>query len=226
MAFVPNGSLEQYLYQQVTRLEESRWLMSFEMILQIAEGVANALAYLHHEHDAVPIIHGDVKPSNILLDSELQAHLADFGLAKLAKSSTGDVSLTSNFKVWIGYMAPEFAYAAKITTKVDIYSFGVVILEMMTGKGPTNELLHGVSLHDWVKQKLLLSHDGTSLWSILLAPSLQSSSSGSEIDPESEVRRLLHLAVACTEQLPMKRPTAQHIKAFLDSVLNKKEHMN
>ncbi|MCO5607426.1 hypothetical protein L7F22_061622 [Adiantum nelumboides] len=218
MAFVPNGSLEQYLYQ-VTRLEDERRL-SFDMILQIVQGIANALAYLHHEHDAVPIIHGDVKPSNILLDSELQAHLADFGLAKLAKNSTGDVSLTSNFKGSIGYMAPEFAYAAKITTKVDIYSFGVVILEMMTGRGPTNELLHGVSLHDWVKQNLLLSHDGTTsfLWSIqLLAPSLQSSSLWSEIDPEPKVRLLLRLAVACTEQLPMKRPTAQDMKAFLDS---------
>ncbi|KAI5069598.1 hypothetical protein GOP47_0015899 [Adiantum capillus-veneris] len=102
LEFMPNGSLQQYLYQDANQYFQKR--LSQQVVLKIAQGVANALAYLHHEYDAVPIIHGDVKPSNILLDFELEAHLADFGLAKLAKSSRGDISLTSNFKGSIGYI--------------------------------------------------------------------------------------------------------------------------
>ncbi|KAI5074296.1 hypothetical protein GOP47_0010257 [Adiantum capillus-veneris] len=157
LQFMPNGSLEQYLCQTTNEEENKR--LSWDMILKVAQGVANALAYLHHEYDVVPIIHGDVKPGNILLDSEFEAHLADFGLAKLAKRNTKGVSLTSHFKGSIGYMAPELAYITKMTTKVDIYGFGVVILEMVTGIGPTHDLLHGMSLHEWVKHKILPLHN-------------------------------------------------------------------
>ncbi|KAI5060070.1 hypothetical protein GOP47_0024490 [Adiantum capillus-veneris] len=138
LEYMPSGSLEHY-----SSLQRLNWAM----VLKVALGIANALVYLHHEYDVMPIIHGDVKPGNILLDCELEAHLADFGLAKLANRNTKEASISSNLKGSISYMAPEFAYAAKITTKVDIYSFGVVILEMLTGRGRTDELLHGVSLH-------------------------------------------------------------------------------
>ncbi|KAI5078692.1 hypothetical protein GOP47_0006363 [Adiantum capillus-veneris] len=218
LQFMPNGSLEQYL-SQANNHEEARRL-SWEMILKVTQGVTNVLAYLHHEHDALPIIHGDVKPGNILLDSELEAHLADFGLAKLAKSNTRGVSLTSNFKGSIGYMAPEIAYATNITTKVDIYSFGIVILEMLTGMGPTHELLHGESLHEWVKHKLLLSHNRVDVERIILAPFLQTSSLGTTIiEHESQASLLLQMAVACTEERPNKRPSIPRIKSFLDSLM-------
>ncbi|KAI5078708.1 hypothetical protein GOP47_0006379 [Adiantum capillus-veneris] len=218
LQFMPNGSLEQYL-RQATNHEEVRRLR-WETILKVTQGVANALAYLHHEHDALPIIHGDVKPGNILLDSELEAHLADFGLAKLAKSNTGGVSMTSNFKGSIGYMAPEFAYTTKITTKVDIYSFGIVILEMLTGMEQTHELLHGGSLHEWVKYKLLPSHNRVDLERIILAPFLHTSTLGTKIiEHESQAMLLLQMAVACTEERPNKRPSMPQIKAFLDSLM-------
>ncbi|MCO5580005.1 hypothetical protein L7F22_033871 [Adiantum nelumboides] len=223
LEFMPNGSLEQYLMSQLANHEDERHeRLNWAIILKIAQGVANALAYLHHEYETVPIIHGDVKPSNILLDSELEAHLADFGLAKLATRDTGAASLTSNFKGSIGYMAPEFAYTARITSKVDIYSFGVVILEMVTGRGPTDELLQGVSLHEWVKHKL---HDGgANLQEIVHASNLlQSSSSNTESD-DKQVQLLLQMAVECTEELPSKRPAMQHIKAFLDSQTMTNDH--
>ncbi|MCO5600473.1 hypothetical protein L7F22_054586 [Adiantum nelumboides] len=96
--YMPEGSLEHYLHDRREH-EEYDW----RRLTTIATGLANALIYLHHEY-GMPVIHGDIKPSNILLDSNLEAHLADFGLSKL--SEDGVLSIVSNFKGTIGYMAP------------------------------------------------------------------------------------------------------------------------
>ncbi|KAI5065671.1 hypothetical protein GOP47_0020366 [Adiantum capillus-veneris] len=96
--YMSNGSLEHYLHVRRDH-EEYDW----GRLTTIATGLVNALTYLHHEY-GVPVINGDIKPSNILLDSSLEAHLADFGLSKLGKE--GVFPISSNFKGTIGYMAP------------------------------------------------------------------------------------------------------------------------
>lgn len=199
--FMPNGSLENYMHEDEHEPKELSW----EMLRKTATGVANALTYLHHEY-GVPIIHGDVKPSNILLDFDLEAHLADFGLAKLVKGEA--ISLSSNFKGSIGYMAPEYAYAARITTKVDVYSFGVVVLEMLTGKRATQ--LNEGSLHEWVKSKLV----DMELTEVLQASLLQN------VLDEHMALQLLKMGVACTEENPGNRPTMQKVSSLL---ISKKE---
>ncbi|MCO5600474.1 hypothetical protein L7F22_054587 [Adiantum nelumboides] len=170
--YMPEGSLEHYLHDRREH-EEYDW----RRLTTIATGLANALIYLHHEY-GMPIIHGDIKPSNILLDSNLEAHLADFGLSKLGKD--GVFSIVSNFKGAIGYMAPEYAYAAEATTKVDVYSFGVVILEMLTGQKPT-EVSGGVSLHEWVLDKLSEGSGSSVLQELLDARLVQSVQSPTKV---------------------------------------------
>lgn len=209
LEYMSNGSLEQYLHpaQNTNDCHEFSW----RVLLNITTGVANALAYLHHEF-GVPIIHGDVKPGNILLDSGLEAHLADFGLAKLGHD--GIFSVSSSFKGSIGYMAPEYAYAAGITTKVDVYSFGVVVLEMLTGRRPT-QLPESVNLHEWVKVKLL---DGVGLEEVLRHANCQAPSLLGITSDHNQVMQLLKLGVACTQDQPNMRPTMQEVVALLHNI--------
>uniref|UniRef100_A0A7N2L557 Receptor-like serine/threonine-protein kinase n=1 Tax=Quercus lobata TaxID=97700 RepID=A0A7N2L557_QUELO len=107
------------------------WKKRFE----IAVGTAKGLAYLHEEC-LEWVLHCDVKPQNILLDSNFQPKVADFGLSKLVSRSMSDHSSFSRMRGTRGYMAPEWIYNLPITSKVDVYSYGIVLLEMVTGKSP------------------------------------------------------------------------------------------
>lgn len=219
LEYMANGSLEDYInvhYELGALLQErdSCGLMSYwEMITRVGISVANALAYLHHEYD-VPIIHGDVKPSNILLDSDMEPHLADFGLAKLIDRGAEAVSLSSNFKGTIGYMAPEYALAARITTKVDVYAYGVVLLVMLTGRRPTQVIPNGLSLREWVKSKLHSKGYGEENIEEVLDASLLQRSPSNIIEKSTY---LLRMGLACTQDLPNDRPTIQEVLAFLNS---------
>lgn len=125
--------------------------LDWETRLQIALGAAQGLAYLHH--DCSPrIIHRDVKSSNILLDKDFEAHLTDFGIAKVLCSSK---SHTSTYIMGtIGYIDPEYARTSRLTEKSDVYSYGIVLLELLTGrKAVDNES----NLHHLVNQSLLVS---------------------------------------------------------------------
>ncbi|WCJ30787.1 Leucine-rich repeat receptor-like protein kinase family protein [Euphorbia peplus] len=100
--------------------------------LNIVEGIANALSYLHHDCDP-PIIHRDITSNNVLLDLEFEAHVSDFGTARLLMP---DSSNWTSFAGTFGYIAPELAYTMKVNEKCDVYSFGVVTLEIIIGKHP------------------------------------------------------------------------------------------
>ncbi|XP_057990719.1 putative receptor-like protein kinase At3g47110 [Hevea brasiliensis] len=155
--FIENGSLEMWLHPEESGIDHSRTLNLLQR-LHIAIDVASALNYLH-DHCEVPIIHCDLKPSNILLDSDMTAHVGDFGLARfLTKttscSSQGQTS-SIGMKGTIGYMAPEYGIGSEATISGDVYSFGVILLEMFTGKRPIEEMFtDGLNLHNFVKAKL------------------------------------------------------------------------
>ncbi|XVF89147.1 hypothetical protein PTKIN_Ptkin19aG0106900 [Pterospermum kingtungense] len=117
--------------------------------LQIAIGAARGLCYLHHECH-IPIIHRDVKSSNILLDSEFKAKIADFGLAKML-SRHASCHTMSAVAGSFGYLAPEYAYTTKVNAKVDVYSFGVVLLELVTGR-EANGVDENMNLAQWAWQ--------------------------------------------------------------------------
>ncbi|XP_010515061.1 PREDICTED: probable LRR receptor-like serine/threonine-protein kinase At3g47570 [Camelina sativa] len=145
--FMPNGSLDMWLHPE--EVEEtrrpSRTLTLLER-LNIVIDVASVLDYLHvHCHE--PIAHCDLKPSNVLLDDDLTAHVSDFGLARLLLKFDQDSFFnqlsSAGVRGTIGYAAPEYGVGGKPSIYGDVYSFGVLVLEMFTGKRPTNELFGG-----------------------------------------------------------------------------------
>ncbi|XP_021296150.1 putative receptor-like protein kinase At3g47110 [Herrania umbratica] len=151
--FIPNGSLDSWLHDQ----HESRYL-NFVQRLDIAIDVANAIEYLHHNCEAV-IVHCDLKPTNVLLDDDMVAHVSDFGLAKLLSSDTNnmgnDQTGSSMMKGTIGYVPPEYGMGGAVSPEGDIYSYGILLLEMITGRRPTDGMFHGgLSLHNFCKMAL------------------------------------------------------------------------
>ncbi|KAK3165029.1 hypothetical protein QOZ80_1AG0028020 [Eleusine coracana subsp. coracana] len=134
--YVENESLDRYLFGNVS----SERLIAWSQRFKIALGTARALAYLHHEC-LEWVIHCDVKPENILLTRDFEAKVADFGLAKLSDRDSSSFSLT-HMRGTLGYMAPEWALNLPINAKVDVYSYGVVLLEIMTG----NRISSGITV--------------------------------------------------------------------------------
>ncbi|CAI9786690.1 unnamed protein product [Fraxinus pennsylvanica] len=142
---MPNGNLEKWLYSHNSFLDILKRL-------NIAIDVALALEYLNHSH-TFTIVHCDLKPSNILLDEDMVAHIGDFGIAKLF----GEGELISQTKTLatIGYMSPEYGAEGIVSTSGDVYSYGVMLLEMYTRKKPTDEMFdEQMSLKSWVSQSL------------------------------------------------------------------------
>lgn len=151
--FMPNGSLEEWLHPDVEKRQHEPGLLSFLQRLDISIGVAFALDYLHH-HCRPPIVHCDLKPSNVLLDEDMTSHLSDFGLAKILLSDTSSRFKISSMTIKgsIGYIPPEYGAGGALCTRGDVYSYGILVLEMFTGKRPTDDSFKdGLCLHDFVK---------------------------------------------------------------------------
>ncbi|KAF7825263.1 kinase-like protein [Senna tora] len=149
-----NGSLEKWLHPEIENANHPRNLL-FDQRLNIIIDVASALHYLHYECEQ-PIIHCDLKPSNVLLDGDMVAHVSDFGLAKLVSTIRGNSnrqSSTIGIMGTIGYAPPEYGMGSEASTQGDMYSFGILIMEMFTGRRrPTYEIFaDGQNLHNYVK---------------------------------------------------------------------------
>ncbi|GMI92570.1 hypothetical protein like AT5G25930 [Hibiscus trionum] len=172
--------------------------------LQIAIGAAQGLCYMHHECPT-PIIHRDVKSSNILLDSEFRAKIADFGLAKMltrhASSHTMSVVAGS-----FGYLAPEYAYTTKVNAKVDVYSFGVVLLELVTGR-EANNIDQNKNLVEWAWHHF--SEDKPI--AEILDPELRESSY------LEEMIMVYKIGIVCTRASPSTRPSMKEVLHALRS---------
>ncbi|XP_018436160.1 probable LRR receptor-like serine/threonine-protein kinase At3g47570 [Raphanus sativus] len=157
--FMPNGSLDMWLHpdevEEIAR--PSRTLTLLER-LNIAVDVASVFDYLHvHCHEA--IAHCDLKPSNVLLDEDLIAHVSDFGLARILLKFDQEYFLnqlsSAGVRGTIGYAAPEYGMGGEVSTHGDMYSFGIILLEMFSGKRPTNELFGGnFTLHSYIESAL------------------------------------------------------------------------
>ncbi|KAH7295698.1 hypothetical protein KP509_27G061300 [Ceratopteris richardii] len=210
--YMINGSLADVLHKDF-RSELLNWGVRFHIALGAAEG----LAYLHHACEP-PILHRDVKSSNILLDAALNSKLADFGVAKsllqqehaIANGGTGSVTGVVGS---IGYIAPEYGYTSKIDEKSDVYSYGVVLLELLTGRRPImDDADHrSIDLVKWVTK--MAGESKEDFWQVI-----DGRLELFETDKES-VATVLKLALLCTRTLPRLRPSMKEIVEILRQVV-------
>ncbi|KAI5354595.1 hypothetical protein L3X38_007490 [Prunus dulcis] len=205
--YMVNQSLDKWLHGKKRRLASGMGVghhvvLDWPTRLQIAIGAAQGLCYMHHDCSP-PIIHRDVKSSNILLDSEFKARIADFGLAKIL-AKDGDHHTMSAIAGSFGYMAPEYAYTTKINEKIDVYSFGVVLLELTTGREPNWGDEH-TSLAEWAWR---VYSEGKTITDIL----------DEEITKPcylEEMATVLKLGLICTSTLPSTRPSMKEVVHIL-----------
>ncbi|XVF78171.1 hypothetical protein PTKIN_Ptkin14bG0108200 [Pterospermum kingtungense] len=143
--YMPEHSLIAHLHGQLA----TECLLDWPRRMKIAIGSAEGLAYLHHEANP-HIIHRDIKASNVLLDINFEAKVADFGFAKLIPD--GVTHLTTRVKGTLGYLAPEYAMWGKVSESCDVYSFGILLLEIISGKKPLEKLPGGVKrdIAQWI----------------------------------------------------------------------------
>jgi serine/threonine protein kinase len=198
---MPNGSLDQALHHA------NQFLLDWPARYRIALGVARGLSYLHH--DCIPhVIHRDIKSSNILLDHHMEARLSDFGLATLMNPSASHV--TTLVAGTFGYLAPEYFDTGRATTKGDVYSYGVVLLELLTGKRPTDEsfLENGTRLVTWVRETMEEKREEHAMDEALLKLHHQL--------PTEEVRLVFSVADKCLDSDPANRPTMAQVVKMLE----------
>ncbi|XXG58590.1 hypothetical protein AAC387_Pa04g0868 [Persea americana] len=212
LPLMSNGSLENHLYPS----SGSGRRLSLVQLVNICSDVAEGMAYLHH-HSPIRVIHCDLKPSNVLLDDDMKALITDFGIAKLVENGKGEsdaifdsASFTSTAGLLcgsIGYIAPEYGLGRHASTKGDVYSYGVLLLEIVIGKRPTDVIFQaGSSVHEWVK-----SHYPHNLDPII-EQALQRAAPPSETAHYSKVwqdviMELIELGLICTQSSPSTRPT-------------------
>ncbi|XVE86635.1 hypothetical protein DITRI_Ditri18aG0050200 [Diplodiscus trichospermus] len=197
------GSLEDVLHDPKKAGIKLNWAAR----RKIAIGAARGLAFLHR--NCIPhIIHRDMKSSNVLLDENLEARVSDFGMARLMSAMDTHLSV-STLAGTPGYVPPEYYQSSRCSTKGDVYSYGVVLLELLTGKRPTDSADFGDdNLVGWVKQHAKLRT------SDVFDPELVKE------DPslESELLQHLNVACACLDDRPLKRPTMIQVLAMFKEI--------
>jgi serine/threonine protein kinase len=200
--FVANNTLEHHLYAK------DGPVMDWNTRMKIALGSAKGLAYLHE--DCHPrIIHRDIKAANILLDNNFEAMVADFGLAKLTTDTNTHVS--TRVMGTFGYLAPEYASSGKLTDRSDVFSFGVMLLELLTGRRPidTTNYMED-SLVDWARPLLGAALAGETGFAELVDPRLGGEYSAVEME------RLAACAAASTRHSAKRRPKMSQIVRALE----------
>ncbi|CAH1421650.1 unnamed protein product [Lactuca virosa] len=196
---MPNGSLDTYLFGNKNPLG---WSNRYK----IAQGLASALHHLHEEQGEKYVIHRDIKPSNVMLDSEFNPKLGDFGLARL-KDSNEQGSKTTKLAGTLGYCAPEYVTSRKANKATDMFSFGVTALEIGSGRSVENQV-SDMDLVKWVwhlygQKQLLLTVDKRL----------------SQDVNEKQYNCLMTVGLSCTHPDPSKRLTIEGVIHALKNVI-------
>lgn len=199
--YVDNGNLEQWLHGDVGAYSPLTWDIRMNIIL----GTAKGLTYLHDGLEP-KVVHRDIKSSNILLDKQWNAKLSDFGLAKLLGSERNYV--TTRVMGTFGYVAPEYASTGMLNERSDVYSFGILIMEIISGRNPVDYSRPAgeVNLVEWLKTMVTTKNaEG------VLDPKMQ------EKPPSRALKRALLVALRCVDPNAQKRPKMGHVIHMLEA---------
>jgi hypothetical protein len=199
--FMKNGSLQDMLTKVERGEAELDWLSRHK----IALGVAAGLEYLHMSHSP-RIIHRDLKPANILLDDDMEARIADFGLAKAMPDAQTHIS-TSKVAGTVGYIAPEYHQIFKFSDKCDIYSFGVMLGVLVMGKLPSDDFFQHtdeMSLVKWMRNTIISENPKDAIDARLIGNGF-----------EEQMLLVLKIACFCTMDNPKERPDSKNVRIML-----------
>lgn len=199
--YVPNKSLDYFLFDR----QRTRLLSWFERC-KIIEGIANGIHYLH-DHSRLKIIHRDLKPSNVLLDGNMNPKISDFGMARLIGLDQ-DRGSTNRIVGTYGYMPPEYAMHGQFSEKSDVFSFGVIVLEIISSKRNARSLLSD-NIDDLLSRTWGHWRDQTPLE--ILDPDIKESSN------HSEVIKCIQIGLLCVQEKPDDRPTMARVVSYLTS---------
>ncbi|XP_061367267.1 cysteine-rich receptor-like protein kinase 10, partial [Gastrolobium bilobum] len=201
--FIPNSSLDRFLCDHENQAEFD-WATRYQIIVGIAGGVK----YMHEDSN-LRIIHRDLKASNVLLDDEMNPKISDFGMAKIFHGDQSQVdSTTERIVGTYGYMAPEYAMYGELSVKSDVFSFGVLLLEIISGTKNTSycqsqddDDLLSYAWKNWKNQTPFL----------ILDPKL------GDLYSRNEVQRCIHIALLCVQENPADRPSMASVVLWLNS---------
>ncbi|XP_010429369.1 PREDICTED: putative leucine-rich repeat receptor-like serine/threonine-protein kinase At2g24130 [Camelina sativa] len=210
LPLMPNGSLERHLYPG----EYSSKNLDLIQLVNICSDVTEGIAYLHH-YSPVKVVHCDLKPSNILLDDEMTALVTDFGISRFVQGVEETVSTDDSVSFGspdgllcgsVGYIAPEYGMGKRASTHGDVYSFGVLLLEIVSGRRPTDVLVNeGSSLHEFMKSHYPNSLEGI-IEQALLRWKPQGKPERCEMLWREVIMEMIELGLICTQYNPSTRP--------------------
>ncbi|KAL3726757.1 hypothetical protein ACJRO7_031625 [Eucalyptus globulus] len=223
--FMVNGNLEDWLHPSPspTNVDGNAQKLSLIRRINISIDVASALDYLHN-HLQSPVIHCDLKPSNVLLDAEMIGHVGDFGLAKVVIESTDDTEArmsSTGVRGTVGYAAPEYGMESMASREGDVYSYGILLLEMFTGVSPTNEMFReNFNLHKFVKEALPKQH--LEITDPLLLQEMGGYMGTGRGDAARECLEMVYrIGVACSVQARRERMNIAKVAAQLHFIKDK-----
>ncbi|RHN56355.1 putative protein kinase RLK-Pelle-DLSV family [Medicago truncatula] len=198
--FIPNKSLDYFIFDSLKKAQ-----LIWEKRYKIIQGIARGVLYLH-EDSRLRIIHRDLKASNILLDEDMNAKISDFGMARLILLDQTQAN-TSRVVGTYGYMAPEYVMHGEFSVKSDVFSFGVLVLEIISGQ-KNSCIRHGENTEDLLSFAWRSWREGTA--ANIIDSSLYNSS-------RNEIMRCIHIGLLCVQDNVTRRPTMANIVLMLSS---------